>query len=466
METPDKQGSEGYSEPLEARPVRERAVSAVTLPVRVAAAWSWRVLLIIAAVATGIYFLSYVSLLVVSFLVALLFAALLEPVVSFLKRSWKMGLTGAAAVGLLFGLVILIALLALALTQLIRQLPALLTQTADGFDELLGWIADGPLASQSLAFQDWLTDLQGSLGNLFQQYGSSIAMGAFRLASGTLTVLSGSLLMLFTLFFLLRDGRQVWIVVVRSLPAAWRTPVNEAAIRGWVTLGEYVRTLIKVAAIDAVGIGLGAFALGVPLAVPIAVLVFLCSFIPILGAIASGATAVMIALVNNGVKAAIIMFVIVLAVQQLESYVLHPWMMAHVVALHPLVVVLAVVGGGAIAGIPGALFAVPLLAFLNVTFMYLHGHDPYPGLAENPERPGGPPGSLDKQIKASYRTYTRTVVDESKVAKKVRAKAQARAEVKGHVLIGPGLEASGLSSPGGQAVPVNPPKHEVDPEAS
>ncbi len=423
--------------------VRNLAVAKVTLPVRVAAAWSWRLLLIVAAIGALVYLMSYVSLLVISFFVAILFAALLEPVASFLKRSWHMGRTGAAAVGLLFGLLILVALLAIALTQLIRQLPVLLGETADGFDALLGWIAEGPLAAESASLQEWLTDLQGSLAYLFQTYGSSIATGAFRLASGTMTVLMGSLLMLFTLFFLLRDGRQMWIVAVRSLPKAWRNPVNEAAIRGWVTLGEYVRTQSKVAAIDAIGIGIGAFALGVPLAIPITVMVFLFAFIPVVGAFASGAIAVMIALVNNGVKAAIIMFVIVLAVQQIESNVLHPWMMAHAVSLHPVAVVFAVVGGGAVGGIAGAVFAVPLLAFLNVAFMYLHGHDPYPGLAENPDRPGGPPGSLGKQIKASYRVYSRTVVDESRVAKKVRAKAQARAEVKGHVLVGPGADAGG-----------------------
>ena len=196
----------------------------------------------------------------------------------------------------------------------------------------------------------------------------------------------------------------MWIWFLRTLPQRWRDETNEAGIRGWVTLGWYIRTQLKVAAIDAAGIGLGALVLGVPGAVPITVLVFFFAFIPIIGAFTSGAVAVLLALVNNGLTSAIIMFFVVLIVQQLEGNVLHPWLMASAVSLHPVAVVLAVTGGGVVAGIAGAIFAVPLLAFLNVTIMYLHGHDMYPQLATDAKRPGGPPGTLEQQIAASYRT--------------------------------------------------------------
>lgn len=196
----------------------------------------------------------------------------------------------------------------------------------------------------------------------------------------------------------------MWIWFVRCLPKQWRNQTNEAGIRGWVTLGSYIRTQLKVAGIDAIGIGIGAFALGVPAAIPIMVLVFFFSFIPIVGAFISGAVAVLLALVNNGLTSAIIMLVVVLAVQQIESNVLQPWLMSNAVSLHPVAVVLAVTAGSAVAGIVGAIFAVPLLALVNVTLMYLHGHDMFPELATDENRPGGPPGSLDEQIAASYWT--------------------------------------------------------------
>ncbi len=412
----------------------EKAASFVTMPVRIAAAWSWRVLAIAAVVLAAAYALSYVSLLVVAFLIALLFAALLSPLVSFLDERLRIGRTAAASVGLLLGLVLLAALITAAITQVVRQFPLLLTEAAAGLDALLEWVAEGPWGTDSEILQAWTLDLQGSINTLLYQYGSTIALGALRFATGTFQAVTGSLLMLFTLFFMLRDGRTMWIVTVRSMPKRWREKAYEAGIRAWVTLGEYVRTQSKVAAIDALGIGLGAMALGVPLAVPIMVLVFLLAFIPVLGAFISGGVAILIALVNNGVKVAVLMFLIVLAVQQLESNLLHPWMMAHAVALHPVVVVFGVTAGFLVGGVAGAIFSVPLLAVLNVVFLYLHGHDPYPALAQKEDRPGGAPGSLEQQIWNSYPEHIRRPSGGTRVARKVRAKAQARAQLKGHVL--------------------------------
>ncbi|MFZ1381824.1 MAG: AI-2E family transporter [Scrofimicrobium sp.] len=411
---------------------------AVTRPVKVAAAWSWRFVVIIVAIALAIYLLSYVSMLAVAVLVAILFAAMLAPLVAFLRTKWNMGRTGAAAVGLITGLVIVVVLLTVAVTQVIEQLPLIVEQSISGLTALLDWVAKGPWAEESEALQGWLSDLQGSISTLLSRYGSIIASGALSFASTTVSIATGTVIMLFTLFFIMRDGRSMWVVGIRSLPRSWRTPADEAGIRAWITLGEYVRTQAKVAGIDAVGIGLGAILLGVPLAIPIMVLVFLFSFIPIVGAFISGGIAVLVALVNNGLNAGIIMLLVVLLVQQLESNVLQPWLMANAVSLHPVAVLLAVSAGGTVAGIAGAVFAVPILAVVNVVMLYLHGHDPYPGLSDNPDRPGGPPGSLDQQIRDSYRVSGKGGKDATKVASKVRAKAQARAEEKGHVLASPG----------------------------
>jgi predicted PurR-regulated permease PerM len=126
-----------------------------------------------------------------------------------------------------------------------------------------------------------------------------------------------------------------------------------------------------VASIDALGIGLGAFFLGLPLVIPISVLVFLGSFIPVVGAVVTGALAVFVALIYNGWVTAVIMLGIVLLVQQIEGHVLQPLIMGTAVKVHPLAVVLAVAAGSLLAGIPGALFAVPLVAVLNVMVSYI-----------------------------------------------------------------------------------------------
>ena len=383
----------------------DRSISEqVSVPLRVAAAWSWRILIVIVTVSVIVWGLRYVASIVVAVLVALLLALLLAPLVSFLRTKLRMGKTSSAAVGLISGLFLVTGLMAIALGQVVAQLPALVSQTLAGLDDLLAWVQDGPLGLDFARLDGFLESFQDDLTSVLRNYGGVIATEAWSFATSAVSLAAAGLIALFTLFFMLKDGRSMWIWFVRCLPKQWRNQTNEAGIRGWVTLGSYIRTQLKVAGIDAIGIGIGAFALGVPAAIPIMVLVFFFSFIPIVGAFISGAVAVLLALVNNGLTSAIIMLVVVLAVQQIESNVLQPWLMSNAVSLHPVAVVLAVTAGSAVAGIVGAIFAVPLLALVNVTLMYLHGHDMFPELATDENRPGGPPGSLDEQIAASYWT--------------------------------------------------------------
>ncbi len=136
---------------------------------------------------------------------------------------------------------------------------------------------------------------------------------------------------------------------------------------------SYARIQMFVAFVDAVGIGVGAAIIGVPLALPLGVLVFIGSFIPIVGALVTGAVAVLLALVANGRVNALIMLGIVLLVQQLESHILQPLVMGKAVALHPVAVILSVAAGSYLAGIPGALFSVPILAVANSAIRYIAG---------------------------------------------------------------------------------------------
>jgi len=218
------------------------------------------------------------------------------------------------------------------------------------------------------------TQIDGFLSQAWtfvQQQASLLWSGALAIGSTLGHVATGTLLSFFILLCLLADGAGIWRWTTRLFPKQARTAVDGAARAGWVTVVNYTRTQLLVATIDAIGIGLGAFILGVPLAIPVAVLVFLGAFVPIVGAVVTGALAVFLALVYNGPWIALWMLIVVLGVQQLEGHVLQPLLMGSAVKVHPLAVVLVVAGGAMIAGIPGALFAVPIAAFLNVVAVYL-----------------------------------------------------------------------------------------------
>ncbi|MDN6429804.1 MAG: AI-2E family transporter [Propionibacterium sp.] len=389
---------------LDQNPMRAqaKAASVVSWPLRVASAWSWRFLVVLAATAAAAWIAMKLSVVVLPVAIALLLTVLLEPLVALLVRRGHLSRTAAAAAGLLLALVAVIALVSQAAAQLFVQFPDLLTKAADGLEKALDWLKTGPLALDTSVIDKALTSMQEEITKFLQSNSSVLASGALSVTSSLISIVTGSLITLFCLFFFLKEGRRIWLWVIRLLPAPARAPMHESAIRGWVTLGSYVRTQIKVAAIDAAGIGLGAFFLGVPMALPITVLVFFGSFIPIVGAFISGSVAVLVALVDQGPAKGLIMLVIILAVQQLEGNVLQPWLMSSAVSLHPVAVLLVVTGAGSVAGIVGAVFGVPIAAFLNATFLYLHGYDGLPWLATKTDRPGGPPGMLDSMVAASY----------------------------------------------------------------
>ena len=338
----------------------------VPYALRVAASWSWRLGLVIATGGILIYLLSQVSLLVIPLMVAALLAALLMPLRNILRRR-RMPNGLAVAVTLLgfFGLIA--AALALVGTQLAMGFASLWSQARAGVQQMLDWLSQGPLQLTTGQIDQYLVEV----GDALQNNSGSILSGALSFGSTAGHVAAGTLLTVFALIFFLLDGGRIWRFVVGLAPARAQAAVDGAGRRGWMSMASYVRVQMLVAAVDAIGIGLGAFVIGVPLALPLGVLVFLGSFIPIVGALATGSVAVLLALVANGWVNALVMLVIVLAVQQLEGHVLQPLIMGPAVALHPLAVVLAVAGGTLLAGIAGALFSVPLLAVLNTSIRYI-----------------------------------------------------------------------------------------------
>lgn len=324
--------------------------------VRVAAAWSWRILLIGVAAAVLIWLIVQVRILVIPVLVAVLLTALLQPVVNFFVKlslpRW-LGviaalLTFAAGVGLLVTLIV---------TQLSSGLADITSRSTAAWREFVRWLE----TSWGISGEQ-VNSAIDRLITTIDDYQDEIWSGALAVTTTAGQMVAGVILVIFSLIFLLIDGKRIWYWVLGFLPKAAHAPADAAGRAGWVSVGQYVRVQIFVAFVDAVGIWLGAVILNVPLAIPIAVLVFLGSFIPFLGAIATGAVAVFIALVYNGPVTALIMLGVVVLVNQIEGQILQPLVMGNAVRVHPLGVVLAVSAGALLAGIPGALFAVPLAA--------------------------------------------------------------------------------------------------------
>ncbi len=339
-----------------------------TLPhgVRVAGAWSWRLLAIGAVIAVVIFLVVQLRLIVIPLLIAVLIGALLVPFSAFLHRHhWPRWI--AIVTALLTLIVVLGGLIYLAVWQVTRESSSLSAQSVAAYKGFRDWLTTGPLGLSPDQIDGYLKQL----GAAIQQSSQVFISGALSIGTTVGHVLTGVLLTLFSLIFILIDGKGIWNWIVHIFPRKARAAVDGAGHAGWVTLTSFVKVQVLVATIDAIGIGLGAFILGLPLVIPITVLVFLGSFIPIVGAVLTGALAVFIALIFKGWLWAVIMLLIVLGVQQLEGHVLQPFIMGTAVKVHPLAVVLVVAAGSLLAGIPGALFAVPLAAVLNVMVRYV-----------------------------------------------------------------------------------------------
>ncbi|GAA1145161.1 AI-2E family transporter [Nesterenkonia lutea] len=338
--------------------------------IRIAAAWSWRVIMILAFIGVLIWLLSHVSLLIIPLLVAALLATLLRPLHNlFVKIRFPRVLAAISSLLVLIGLVA--GLLWLVGQQLFTGFAEMATQVQEGLFELVT-VAEETAAGFGVEISTDQINQGLEEGLTYVQDNSeAILGGAMSIGSTAGNILVGLVLALFTLVFFLADGRKIWDFMVFFAPGKHRPAIHGAGRRGWTALGSYMRIQVFVAAVDAVGIGVGAAILGVPLALPVAVLVFLGSFIPVVGAVVTGFVAILLALVANGLVNALFMVGVVLLVQQIESNILQPIVMGKAVKLHPLAVILAVTAGTTLLGIVGALFAVPVLAFVNRAAQYL-----------------------------------------------------------------------------------------------
>ncbi|MER5365468.1 AI-2E family transporter [Streptomyces sp. NPDC002722] len=352
-----------YAPSVAARP---DPVAAIPWGMRVAAEAGWRLLVLAGTLWVLMRVISAVQLVVLAFVAALLVTAMLQPTVARL-RGYGLPRGLATAVTAVLGFVIMGLVGWFVVWQVMDNIDTLSDKVRDGIEELKRWLLDSPFHVTEQQINDIAKNLSDTIGTNTEQITSAGLEGVTVMVE----VLTGILLAMFSTLFLLYDGRRIWHWVLKLVPAQARPGVAGAGPRAWRTLTAYVRGTVIVALIDAIFIGLGIFFLDVPMAVPLAVFIFLFAFIPLVGAVISGALAVVVALVTEGVFTALMVLAVVLAVQQIEGHVLQPFILGRAVRVHPLAVVLSVAAGGMIAGIGGAVVAVPLVAVTNTVVGYL-----------------------------------------------------------------------------------------------
>ncbi|MFC7305187.1 AI-2E family transporter [Streptomyces monticola] len=354
-------------------------VAAVPWGLRVAAEAGWRLLVLAGALWVLAKAITSVQLVVMAFLAALLITALLQPTVARLRNlGLPRGL--ATAVTFIAGFVIMGLVGWFVVWQVMENIDTLSDKVQEGIDELQKWLLESPFHVTEDQIRDIAKNLRDAVGTNTEE----ITTAGLEGVTVMVEILTGILLAMFSTLFLLYDGKRIWNWVLKLVPAQARPGVAGAGPKAWRTLTAYVRGTVIVALIDAIFIGIGIYFLDVPMAVPLAVFIFLFAFIPLVGAVISGALAVVVALVTQGVFTALMALIVVLAVQQIEGHVLQPFILGRAVRVHPLAVVLSVAAGGMVGGIGGAVVAVPLVAVANTVVGYLRAYSQEQALRQSP----------------------------------------------------------------------------------
>jgi putative heme transporter len=339
--------------------------------VRKAAAWAWRLLVILVAVVAVLWVVEKLEVIVVPVLLALMISALLVPAVDWLdRRGLPRG--GAVTLVLLVGFAILGGILAFVITQFVYGLPDLTKQVERSIDSTRRWLIEGPAHLRG----EQIDNAGNAAIQALHNNQAKLTSGALSTAATVTELVASAVLALFTLIFFLYGGRNIWQYVTKIVPAGARDRVVEAGRAGYGSLIGYVRATFLVALTDAAGVGTGLAIMGVPLALPLASLVFLGAFIPLVGAVIAGFLAVIVALLAKGIVYALATLGLLVVINQLEAHLLQPLVMGRAVSIHPLGVVLAIATGGVLAGAVGALLAVPTVAFLNNAVQVLLAPDP------------------------------------------------------------------------------------------
>jgi predicted PurR-regulated permease PerM len=330
--------------------------------------------------------------------IALLIAALAAPVLGWAQN---IGIPRklAALLIVLFGIGFIALLITFVGNQVASGVGDLSKQVDNGISQIRDWLRDGPLHVTDSQISSALDRAQEQISNYSQDAVGKVT----EVGTAVGHVVAGIFIVLFSTYFFLADGPLIWAWLVRLFPRAGRLRADSSGRVAWQSLTQFVRATVLVAGTDAIGVMLGAWILGVPFVSAIGVLVFLGAFVPLIGAFVSGTVAVLVALVAVGPVKALIMFGVVVGVQQLEAHVLQPFLMGRFVSVHPLGVIIAIALGVIVAGIPGALIAVPLAASLNAVVQHLAdytevGEDPDEAAEDEPEGVMVPPDASAEEI--------------------------------------------------------------------
>jgi putative heme transporter len=308
----------------------------------------------------------YLRVIVLPIMVALTIAPALAPLAARLRRARLE--RPAAALALIAGLAVVAGLIAIVTASVLAQWEELRDSVSQAVDDITDRLEDEPF-NLSLERTE---DFQSSLADSWRDASSYAASG---LQAG-IGLITGLVLAIAILYFVLRDGAAFWAWILRRFPAETRPEIDRAGNRAWAVLGGFVRGTALIAAIDASLIGVGLWLLGVPLAFALAVLVFMGAFVPFVGAFVSGLVAVLVAFADGGWKLGLAALAIVIAVQFIEGNFLQPVIQSRTVDLHPAVILLAVAAGASLFGIAGAYLAVPVTAVVFAVVASLQGDTP------------------------------------------------------------------------------------------
>jgi putative heme transporter len=351
------------------------------------AAWSWRLLVVGAAAGLVVYLLVLLRVVVLPVILALFLATLLVPLVKWLEAH---GWPHLGAVLAVFAAAVLaIAAIIAGFVPLIgNELGTLGDRVDQGIREINEFIASRPFGLTEEDLNRYLDQARQQLS----ENSSGITRGAVRGATLLGEIITGLILTLFLTFFFVKDSERFtrWILDFAGRSRAGH--LREVGRRSATTLSSYLRGQATVGLIDGVFIGIGLAIVGVPLVVPLAFLTFIAAFLPLVGAFVAGALAALVALVTKGLTAALIVVGITVLVQQVEGHVLAPLLLGRAVALHPVVIILALAAGGILGGIIGAFLAVPIAAVVTAVGTYLRGEP-----VGEPADPGDPePATSDR----------------------------------------------------------------------
>ncbi|MDO5499779.1 MAG: AI-2E family transporter [Propionibacteriaceae bacterium] len=325
---------------------------------QIAASWAWRVLLV-AALAAGLgWLIRFLSAVTIPLAIGILLTAGLLPIAHRLMK-WGLPRPLSAVITLVGGLLVVSALLTLIISQIAGQADELGQRAMEGVHQLTMWLNSGPLQISQDQLNTWINQVTEYLRN--QQ--AAIAQYAATGAGAVGSFITGAVLALFAMFFMLYDGPKIWGWLLKLVPGAARERVDGGGKSGWNSLAEYVRATVIVAAVDAIFPLIAAFIMGVPMAPALGALLFVSAFVPIVGILVAGAVVTLITLVTVGPVQALIMLGVIIAVNQLEGNILQPLLLGKAVSLHPLAVLFGITIGITVGGIVGALLVVPIMAF-------------------------------------------------------------------------------------------------------